>query len=172
MGVIAAGKIRAADRSLKESVAGDDAVGLGNVEADAGGGVAWSLESLQFVAADFQNVAFRKRVFNVGHLYGRKTKKSGLLADGFVERDFAGVHVSFDAEGGFRLGKCADMVQVGVGDQDGLDLYLQLVDGGKNDARFIAGIDQKGFARVLVGENAAILLEVKPHRDYLVNHTL
>lgn len=172
LGVVAAGQIGAADGALEECVAGNDAVGFGNVEADASGGMAGGFEGTECVAAEGEDIAFGEWAFDGGEFDGWQAEEGGLVADGLVEGEFAGVHVDLDAEGGFGLGQGTNVVQVGVGDENGLDADVELVDGGKNDARFIAGIDEEGFAGVLVGQDAAILLEVKTHRDNLVNHTL
>lgn len=172
LSVVAAGQIGAADGTFEESIAGDDAARFGDIKAHASGGMAGGFEGAECVAAEGEDIAFGQGPLDGGEFNGRQAKEGGLVADGLVEGEFAGVHVDFDAEGGFGLGEGADVVQVGVGDEDGLDADVELVDGGKNDAGFVTGIDEESFAGVLVGQHAAILLEVKTHRDYLVNHTL
>lgn len=169
---IAAWQISAADGAPKEGIARDDALRGGNVETDAGGGMTGRLTHFKFVLPEGKLHAGAQFVLDGGEAGFGQVEHLGLLGDGLIEIVLARVHPGFDAEGLFHLGQGADVIQVGVGDEDALDLDLQSLHLGENAAGFIAGVHDESFPGIFVGENGTVLLKENPHRDDRVNHTL
>ncbi len=169
---VAAGQVSPADGAAEEGVAGDDTLGGGNVEADAGRRVPRSFTYLQHILTQGYLHASAQFMFDGGEARFGQVEQEGLFGHGLVEVVFPGVHPGLDVEGLLHLSEGTDVIEVGVGDEDALDGNLQPFDLGEYAAGLIARVYDEGFAGVFVGENGAILLKENPHRDDRVNHTL
>lgn len=90
---------------------------------------------------------------------GGEAEHGCLFADSVVEILFAGVHVGWNFQGFFCFGKSADVIEVGVGDEDCFDGYPETVDFSEDDSWFVAGINQEGFFGVFVGDDRTVLLK-------------
>ena len=51
------------------------------------------------------------------------------------------------------------MIEMGVGDEDGLDGDAEAVDFSEDDSRFVARINEEGFLGVFVGDDRTVLLK-------------
>ena len=71
------------------------------------------------------------------------------------------------AGGGFEFGGAADVVGMGVGDEDGLDLEVVAVERGQDGLRLIAGVDDNGFASFRVADDMAVALEKADGKDFV-----
>lgn len=169
---VAAGQIGTADGAAEECIACDDSLCSGYVKADAGGGMTGRLTHFKLALAEGKLHAGAQFVLDGGEAGFGQVEHLSLLGDGLIEIVLTRVHPGIDAESLFHLGQGADVIEVGVGDEDALDANLQPFDLGEYAAGLIARVHNEGFAGVFVGENRAILLEENPHRDDRVNHTL
>ena len=79
------------------------------------------------------------------------------------------VHVHGRAGERLQLGRAADVVDMGVGDHDGLDREPVPVEDRGDVRNIIAWIDDNSLAGLLVAENRAVALQ-HADRKNLVNH--
>ena len=69
----------------------------------------------------------------------------------------------------FELERAADMVDVGVGDEDLLECEAEVGEAAVDAGDLVAGIDDDGFAGFLVGNDGAVALQ-RADRKGLENH--
>jgi hypothetical protein len=86
-----------------------------------------------------------------------------------VEVLVGGVHVDGRTGGGFEFGGSADVVDVGVSDDDGLHLELMVVEDllQMSEVGPIAGIDDDGFAGGFIAEDRAVALQGAGGKDFV-----
>ena len=155
----AAGEVCATDGAAEEGVSGDDSFCQWDVEADAGRGVARGFEGMERVLAELQLHAFGEWMVDGGHAGSGEAEQSGLLDDAVVEGLLAWVHVGRNIQGFFCFGEGADMIEVGMGDEDGFYSNAEAFDFSEDDSRFVAWIDEEGFFGIFVGDDRTILLK-------------
>jgi hypothetical protein len=74
------------------------------------------------------------------------------------------------AGGGAKLHRAPYVVDVGMGDDDLLDLQVMLADKRENVFNVIAGVDDHRFARGFVADDRAVALQ-RPDGEDFVDHT-
>ncbi len=77
------------------------------------------------------------------------------------------VHQHRRAGGGFELRGAADVIDMGVGDDDRLHAQRMLLQNRENVVDVVAGVDHQRFARLLVAEDRAIALQHANGQDFV-----
>jgi hypothetical protein len=129
------------------------------VETDAAFGMARSVEDARGMAGDadggsvFEGAVGRKD-------FGRgDADPGGLLIHNVELREIVLVEEDGGAGGFFEEGRAADVVDVGMGDDDLLQREFVLGEEGEDLGDAVAGVDDHGLAGGLVAEDGAIALE-------------
>jgi len=167
---IATGQIRPADAIHKQGVARDQLALGWNEEADAALGVAGSLQNVKLGRAKLEAVAFARCHVDFGSFGCWHPQPSGLHVQLIVKLLIVGVHVNRRAGGCFQLLSSTNMVDMRMGNNDGLYAQVVLGKSGQDDVDFIAWVDHHCFVALLVAEDGAIALQDADRQDF-VNHT-
>lgn len=170
-------EIGAADASGKEGVTGEqlrlaklDLAGfLGEEQAHTPRSVAGRVEDLGMITAPFEGITVSQELLDLGEFRGLHTEKSGLGVEGIVERKIVVVHHDRSAGVLMELGEAADVIDVGVGADDGFDAELVAAKQAKNTLDFVAWVDNDGFASFGIADDGAIALK-HADRDFHVDH--
>jgi hypothetical protein len=163
----AAPKISAADAASEKSVTGEElrlrechlTAILGEIEANAAGRVAGSVDDVGLEAAPVKSVPFPEQMVNVGDLGGLHADEGGLHFHGVVEREIVIVHHHGRAGVLVKLRETADVVNVRVGADDGFDLELVPAEKAEDAFDFVARVNDDGFAGLGIANDLAIALE-------------
>ena len=166
---ISSGKIRSADGTGEESVSGDQEGMVGKVEADAALGVAGGVEHGSRDARDRQDLAVAKRSIRWGDLGGGHLEPGGLDIHHLDQGQI--VLVVVDGSPGELLETLSsgDMVDMSMGDDDGLHSKAVALDDGLDGRNVVPGIDDDGFTGSLISQDGAIALKQADGKD-LVDH--
>jgi hypothetical protein len=167
---IAAGQIGPADAVHKQRVARDEFAFGWNPQADAALGVAGCLKNMELGRPQLHRIALARCHVDCGLFGCRYPQPSCLRVQVIVKLLIVGVHVDRRAGGRFQLLGAADMVDVGMSNDDSLYAQVVLGQSGQNDVDFIAWVDHHCFAALLVAEDGAIALQDADRQDF-VNHT-
>lgn len=170
LAAVSAGKVGASNAAAEEGVAGDERVEGRRVEADAALGVAGSVEDVKFGGADEERIAVFGRSVDCDGFGFCHAEPRGLNGEHGLKFDIVEVHVDGGAGRSFEFLRAADVIDVGVGDDDGFDCQRVLTEDVEDPGDVVAGVDDHGFARLLIAEDGAIALE-RAHRQDLVDHS-
>ena len=165
----AAGKIGAADGAGKKCVAGDQFALRRKIKADAAFGVAGSRDHLGFDRAGGQLVAGADAAIDFDFAGRAHTDPGGLCIEHLQQGVVILVEQDGCVGGGAQLHGSADVVDVGVSDDNLLDLEIVLADEGEDVVNVIAGIDDHGFVSGFVADDGAVALQRADGEDF-VNH--
>ena len=163
----AAPEVGAADAAREESVAGEKlrlakngvfVVG-GQVERDTAGSVTGSVDDVSEKIAPLQDVAFLEELVDFDEFGSGHTDESSLHFHAAVEGEIIAVHHDGSTGVLVELGEAADVVDVSVGADDGLDVELVATEKTEDAFDFIAGIDDDGFQGAGVADDGAVALE-------------
>lgn len=166
---VAAREIGAADGVAEQGVAGDEFVLRGRQQADAPLRMARGVEHLERMIGQPDLVAIPQRHIEVRLLGGLDAQPAGLYIQMRGQVQIALVHVDRSARAGVEAGGAADMIDVGVGDDDGGDPKLVAVQDLLNFGKVVPGVDDHGLTRRFIAEDGTIALQ-HPHRQDLVDH--
>lgn len=163
----AAPEIRAADAagekrvSRKELRLGElDVAGIfGEIEADAAGRVAGSVNDIGLETAPTESVAFLEEMIDVDELGRFDTEEIGLHFHAVVKGKIVVVHHDGRAGVLMELGEAADVINVGVGADDDFDGELIAAEKAEDALDLIAGIDDDGLAGLGIADDQTIALE-------------
>ena len=164
---VATGEVGAADGAGEEGVSGQEEGLVGEVEADAAFGVAGGVEDGAGQASstalrgdsDGDDLAIVEGVVRVLDCWSGNAQPAGLNVHDFDLSQV--VLVVEDGSSGELLEAvgAGDVVDVGVGDEDLLDCEVVFGKEGEDAGDVVAGVDDDGFAGVLVAEDGAVALE-------------
>lgn len=157
--VVAAGQVGAANASREEGVAGEDHSEWGEVKTNRALGVSGGMDYVGGVVLEADAETVGESLIGrcgLGRLDAEPCRLSGHHLEQwqicFVEVDGgAGERLEFEC--------AADVVDVGVGDEDLLQCEAELSKPAVNAGDFVTGIDDDCFARLFVGEDCAVALE-------------
>jgi hypothetical protein len=156
---VAAGEVGAADGAGEESVSCEEEIFGSEVEADAAFGMARGVEDAGGVAGDPDDGAVFEGGVG-GQDFGRGDAEPGGLLVHYGELgQVVLVEENGCACGFFEAGGAADVVDMGVGDDDLLEGEFVAGEDGKDLRDVVAGVDDHGFAGGLVAEDGAVALE-------------
>lgn len=156
---IAAGQVGSANAAGKKGVACDDHFERKKVEADGALRVARGVENLGGVGVEAHAHSFHQALVGRGRLRGLNAQPRGLRAHHLEERQVILVQQDRGTGEAFELDRAAHVVNVGVGDEDLLELEAQLGEAAVDAADFVAGVDDDGLARSFVAQNGAVALQ-------------
>ena len=169
LAAVAAGKIRAADGVAEQGVPGDEFVFRGYQQADAPLGMAGGVKHLERMIGQANAVAIPEGNVDRGWVGRLDAEPAGLYVELRGQGQVAFVHVDRRAGAGVETGGAADVIDVGVGDDDGGDAHLVAVQDLLDFDKVVSGVDDHGFARRFVAEDGTIALQ-HPHGQNLVDH--
>jgi hypothetical protein len=163
----AAPEIGAADAAGEERVSREElrlgelnwAGIFGEIEADAAGRVAGSVNDIGLEATPTEGVPFLEEMIDVDEFGGLDTKKIGLDVHGVIEREIVVVHHDGRAGVLMELGEAANVINVGVGTDDDFDGELVAAEKTEDALNLIAGVDDDGFAGFGIADDQTIALE-------------
>ncbi len=153
---VAAGQVGAADASGKKRIAGDEHLERGKVEADRALGMAGGVEDLGGVTIEAHELAVGERGIGRGGFRGWHAEPCGLGGHHFEQGQIAFVEEYGRAREALELERSAYVVDVGVGDENLLELEVEFGEAALDAGDFVAGIDNDGFAGFLVAEDGAV----------------
>lgn len=163
----AAPEIGAADAAGEERVSREelrlgelDGAGVfGEIQRDAAGRVAGSVNDIGLEAAPTKGVAVFEEMINVDKLGGLHAQEVGLHVHAVIERKIVVVHHDGRAGVLMQLGKAADVINVGVGADDNFDGELVAAEKAKNALDLIARVDDDSFAGMGIADDQTIALQ-------------
>jgi hypothetical protein len=156
---VAAGQVSAADGASEEGVSSEEEIFRREVEADAAFSMAGSVEDAGSVAGDADGGSVFEGGVG-GKDFGRgDSDPGGLLVHDVKLGQVVLVEEDGSAGGFFETGGAADVVDVGVGDDDLLQSELMVREAGEDLRDVVTGVDDHGFARGGVAEDGAVALE-------------
>ena len=132
---------------------------LGEIEADAAGRVAGSVNDIGLETAPTESVAFLEKMIDVDEFGRFDTEELGLDFHAVIEREIVVVHHDGRAGVLMELGKAADVINVGVGADDDFDGELVAAKKAEDALDLIAGIDDDGFAGFGIADDQTVALE-------------
>ena len=166
---VAAGEVGAADAAGKESVSCDEQAGAGGarngrlgwgeVETDAALGVARGVQDLRGGGVETDLHAVGKAGVGSRGLGSFDAQPAGLGFHHFEQGQVGFVQQNWSPGEAFQLERAADVVDVGVGDEDLFEGQTQLSETAVDAGDFVAGVDDDGLMRRRVTEDGAIALE-------------
>jgi len=157
--VIAAGKIRASDTASEEGISGKNHFERGEVEADGALCMARGVNHLGRVVLEADAAAVGEGFVGRGGFGRFYSEPSGLGGHHGEERQVRLVEVDGGAGERFEFKCSADMVDVGVGDENLLKGETEAGKPAVDSGDLVSWIDNDGLARFLVGEDGAVALE-------------
>ena len=182
---VAAGEVGAADGAGEEGVSGEEEVVVREVEAEAAGCVAGSVEDRsgesrwrgfgEGSAGETEVVADADEAVVGGAVVGSRDLGGGDAEPARLEVhdvDHGEVELVVEDGGageGFEAGGAGDVVDVGVGDDDLLDGELVLREQGEDAGDVVTWIDDHGLAGGFVAEDGAVAAE-RAYGEDLVDH--
>ncbi len=167
----AAWKISTADGTGEERIAGDQLFFCGEVEADAAFGMARGVQDAGGEGSGSDGFSSRDAAIDVDFPGGRHADPCGLHIEHLQQSVIILVEQDRSARGGAKLHGSADVVDMGVRDDDLFDLQVVLADERENILDIIAGIDDHGFAGRLIADDGAVALQ-RTDRENFVDHGL
>jgi hypothetical protein len=163
----AAPKIGAANAASEQRVSGEE-LGLGEmdfagilreIEANAAGRVAGSVNDVGLEAAPTESVAFLEKMVDVNELGRGYAEEVGLHVHGVIEGKIVAVHHDGSAGVEVELGEAADMINVGVSADDDADGEFVAAEEIEDAFDFVAGVDDDGFAGFGIADDQTIALK-------------
>jgi len=156
---VATGEVGSADAASKKGVAGENHLEWLEVKTDGTLGVAGGVNDFGWVVGETDEAAVGERFVRWRSFGSRNADPRGLFGHdpklgkiGFVEEDGS-------AGEGFELERSADVVDVGVSDEDLLEGEAVGLEAAVDAGDFVAGVNDDGFASLFVGKNGAIALQ-------------
>lgn len=167
--LVSSGQIGAADGAAKQRIAGDQLVFRGGEQADAALGMPRRVQDLKSGGGKLDHVAVPDGNVDLGLLRDGAADPRGLRIEHIAQRDIVFVHIDGGAGSGAQPGRAADVVDMGMRNDDAAHLQSVPFQDGFDALDFVAGIDHEGAARLLVAQNRAVALQ-SPHGQNFVNH--
>ena len=156
---VAAGQVSSADAAGKEGVAGDEQLEGGKMQADRSLCVARSVDHLRWTGLDPDTQAIVERFVGRSRLRGRDTHPAGLLVHHFQQRQVVLVEQDGCAGKPLELERSSYMVNVGVGDENLLELETEFGQAAMDAADLVAGIDNNSLSRLRIAKDGAVALQ-------------
>lgn len=167
----AAGKVCAADAAGKESVASEDHLKRRKVEANGSLSVTRSVDNLGWVVGEADSQAIGEGLVGRSGFWSGDAKPGCLLVHHLEQRQVVFVEVDGGAGKALEPESAANVVDVGVCDEDLGEFEAVIGEALMNAGDLIAGINDDGFARGFVGEDGAVALQ-RADGESLENHVL
>jgi len=163
----AAGQVGAADGAGEQRVAGDQFLLRSEIQADAAFGVAGGVQDLGGVRSGSDGVSGRDAAINFDFAGRGHSAPERLDVEHFEQGVVVLVEQDGRAGGGAEFHGSADVVNVGVGDDDLFDLEIVLADEGEDVVDVVARINDHGFAGGLVADDGAVAVQRADGEDFV-----
>lgn len=121
------------------------------------------------VAAPLEGVAIFQEVIDGGEFWRAHAEKRGLHFHGVVEREIVVVHHDRGASILMESGQAADVIDVGMGADNGFDGEFVATEKAEDAFDFVAGVDHDGFMSFGIADYGAVALQ-HADRDLDVDH--
>src|SRR5215470_11422562 len=162
-------EIRAPNAPGKQCVPGDQLLFERKVNTNASFGVAGCVDDLSFDLSGAYAIGLPNAAIDFDFPRSRHADPRRLHIEHLQQCIVILVQENGCPGCGAQLCRTADMIDVGVRDDDLLDLELVLVDEPENLSDVVPGIDDDGLARRLVANDGAVALQRANGKD-LVDH--
>jgi hypothetical protein len=156
---VASRQVSAANAACEESVAGEDHFERGEMKADGALGVTRGVKDLGWVGIEAYAEAVREGLIGRSCFRRLDTDPGCLLGHDPEQGKVVFVEKNGRAGEGFKFERSADVIDVGVGDEDLLESEAEGGEAAMDAGDLIAGVDDDGFAGFLVGEDGAVALQ-------------
>ena len=157
--VVAAGQVGPSDAAGKEGIAREDHFQGFEVKADGALGVAGRVNDVGGVVFEAYAAAIGKGLVGRGGLRGGNADPRGLFGHDLHEGKIVFVEEDGGPGKGLELEGSADVVDVGVGDENLLQSQAVGFEALVNAGGLVAGVDDDSLAGLLVAEKSAIALQ-------------
>ena len=173
----AAPEIGAANASGKEGIAGKElrlaerevTAIVWKIKRDAARGVAGRVNDAGKEVAPLEDVTLLEELMNVDQFGGGHAKKGGLHFHAAIKRKVVAVHHHRRASVLVELGEAADVVDVGMGADDGFDLELVAAEQAEDTLDLVARIDDDRLMSTRVADDRTVALE-HANRELEIDH--
>ncbi len=156
LGGIASGQVSATDAAGKERVAGDEQFERGKVEADGALRVSGRVQYRGGVVLEADTAAVDQAAVGGSGFRGLDAQPGGLGFNHFEQRQVVFVEEDGRARQALEAERASHVVNVGVGDENLLEGEAKFSEAAMNAADLVAGVDDDGFAGLLVAEQGAV----------------
>jgi hypothetical protein len=167
--VVAAGQVGPSNAAGKEGIAGEDHFQGFEVKADGALGVAGRVNDLGGVVFEAYAAAIGEGFVGRGSFRSGNADPCGLFGHDLEKGKIVFVEEDGSAGEGFELEGSADVVDVGVGDENLLQGQAVGFKALVNAGDLVAGVDDDSFASFFVAEKSAIALQ-RADRKGLEDH--
>jgi len=163
----AAGKVGAADRAGEERVAGDQFLLRREIQANTAFGVARRVQNAGGLRSGGDG--FSRGYAAVNFYFSRRghADPRGLHVEHFEQCVVVLVEENRRAGYGAELHRSTNVVDVGVRDNDLLDLQIVFAEQSEDFIDIVAGVDHHGFARSLVADDGAVALQWADGKNFV-----
>src|ERR1700731_3344388 len=134
------------------------------IQRNASGRVTGRVNDLRLKRSPAKNVAFLQQLIDIGKLRGVDAEERRLHLHGLIERQVVAVHQHGSARVLMKFAQSADVIDVRVRADDGLDGELMTAEKVQDAIYFVAGVHHERFARHRIADDRAIALQ-HPHGD-------
>ncbi len=156
---IAAWKVGATDASREESVASEDHLQRREIKTDGTLGVTWSVDNSGGVVVEADMTSIRETFVGRSGFRGFDAQPGCLSRHHMEERKVIFVEEDRRSGEGFELECAANVIDVGVGDEDLLEGETESGEAAMNAVDIIARVDDDGFTGFLVAQDGAVALQ-------------
>jgi len=163
----ATGEIGAANGAGEQGVASNQLLFCGEIEADAAFGVAGGMKDAGGVRSGGDGFSGGHAAVDINPAGRGHADPRGLHVEHFQQGVVILVEEDGGASGGAEFHGSADVVDVGVGDDDLLDLQIVFADDSLDVFDVVAGVDDHGFVSALVADDGAIALQRADGEDFM-----
>jgi hypothetical protein len=157
--VVSARKVGASDAAGKQGVSGNKQPEGDKMQANRTLGVAGSVDYLGGAGSEADIEAVGEQIVGRGGLRRRDAQPASLHFHHFQQGQVVFVHHDRRAGEALELERAANVVNVGVGDENLFELEAQLSQAPMDAGNFVAGIDDDGLARLLIAQDGAVALK-------------
>jgi hypothetical protein len=165
----ATGEIGASDRAGEEGVAGDEFLVGREIEAHTAFGMAGGVEDAGGNGPGRDAFTGGDALIDLDFAGGAHADPGGLLVEHFQKGIVILIEQDGSAGEGAEFHRSADVVDVGVSDDDLLDLKVVFLEKGEDVFEIITGVDDHCFAGGFVSDDGAVALQ-GADREYFVDH--
>lgn len=161
------GQVGAADRAGEKRVARDEFLLGREVEADAALGMSGRVQDAGGERSGSDGFSGAEAVIDFNVAGRGHADPSGLDIQHFQKIVIVLIEQDGSASGGAKLHRSADVVDVGVSNDDLLDQQVMLAQEAENILNVVAGIDDHGFPSGLVADDGAVTLQRADGNDFV-----
>ncbi len=163
------GEIGAADGSGEQRIARKQNFFGREVKADAAFGVPGRVQNAGRMRAGFYAVAGSNALIDFYRAWGRHADPGGLHVEHLEQSKIVLVEQDRRSRGRAQFHRTAHMIDMGMGDDDVLDLQVMLAKQCEDVVNVVAGVDDHRFPSGLIANNRAIAVQ-RADREDLMDH--